>query len=318
MKSFVQLETVTHITPLGVACIDIATQTRITTGLRVTATSTTGIARTATAVATPSGAFVLHNLPGLHDFEYESSDETTTSPPITKEFAIQVDDRERRFLPWGMVLTLPRKGLFSSFLFSAPSRLMVPGLAVIRGALKDSTRTGPDGGLLPAAHARIEAQYELTSPPTVYVGMADERGQFALFLPFPNPLSPPPGTTIVSPNTPGRRTLSELAWPVTLMFFYQPARQRFVVTRPDGRVEIIQGQQPGLTDEPPPGWRAVPELPSLLRDQTVARVVRPAASPASAELQIEIEYGKDKVVRAEDGDPTDVSVWIEPQPVSSP
>jgi hypothetical protein len=35
-------------------------------------------------------------------------------------------------------------------------------------------------------------------------------------------------------------------------------------------------------------------------------------------MQVEIEYGKDKVVRAEDGDPADVSVWIEPQPISSP
>jgi hypothetical protein len=290
--------------------------------LRINATAIDSDTRSTPAATTQSGVYAFHNLPGIHDLEYDDGSTTAASPPASppagKDFAILVEDPERRFLPWGVVLRLPRRDLFQAFVFSAPSRPMAPGLAVIRGSLKDATRTGSDGQLFPAAHTLVEARYEETSPPTVYVGLADGRGQFALFLPFPNPLRPPAGTAVTSPNTPGRRMLSELRWPVTLSFAYQPDRQRFICTRPDGRVEIVDGQQPGLTDEPPPGWRCVPDLPSLLRDQSAAEIARPAISPPAINMEIEIEYGKDKVVRAVDGDPADASVWISPQTVSSP
>jgi hypothetical protein len=312
MKAFHQLESVFHLTPLGIRCLDISTGVPVSAGLRVTATSTGFLARPVTALPTRSGGYALHNLPGLHELEYET-DPTLTSPPLGKEFAIQVDDLEGRFLSWGVLLTLPRKEVLKAFMFSSPSRPKVAGLLVIRGALKDASRLGPDGSPLPAGYTRIEARH-LTNPPTIYVGLADARGQFALFLPFPNPLQPPAGALITSPNTPGRKTLSELRWPVRLSFFYEPGQQKFICAGPDGRLEIVQGQST------PPGRLCVPELISLLRDQSAALIVRPVQGPPTSSLEVEIEFGKDTVVRtasSSQGD-VDTSVWIAPQALSSP
>ena len=318
MKTVRHLETIIHITPLGIRCVDISTQSLITDGLRITATETNRASKPKPASVTSSGVYALHNLPGLHDFEYQLDTQPgpnplVTSPPIGKEFAIQLEDLQGRFLPWGVMLTLPRKEIFKAFLFSAPSRSPVPGLAVIRGELKDATRPEVNGRLQPAAHARIEAEYDVTSPPTVYVGLADARGQFALFLPFPNALQAPAGALITSPNTPGRKTLSELRWPVTLSFFYEPDKQKFICTRPDGQIEIVQGQPDGFTDGPRPGWRCVPDLSSLLKDQSAAQIYRPALSPPATNLQTEIEFGKEVVVRAAPSNSSDdTSIWIAP------
>ena len=326
MKSFARLETVLHVTPLGLSCVDIATLSPVTTGLRVTAVALTGSARQVSPVANRSGVYVFNNLPGLHEFEYADNasagtDPFLASPPVGREYAITVEDPEGRYLSWGLTLTLPRKEPLKAFLFSAPTRAMVSGLTVIRGALRDASRLGPDGEPVAAAHARIEAEYVTTSPPTIYVAIADGRGQFALFLPSPNPLQPPAGTTITSPYTPGRSTISELRWPVTLSFFYEPARQKFVCRRPDGRIELIQGQRIGLTDgTPPTGWTCVPDLPSLLRDQAAATISRPASSPAGLTLQTEIEFGKDTVLRTatDNSSEGDTSVWIAPRTLVSP
>src|SRR5262249_33444915 len=157
--------------------------------------------------------------------------------PAAREFAVTVEDLEGRYLSWGLTLALPRKDPLKTFLFSAPARPMVSGLTVIRGALKDASRLGPDGAPTFAGYARVEAEYESTSPPAAYTAVADSRGQFALFLPSPNPFQPPPGTVLTSP--PVRGTLADLRWPVRLSFFYEPARQRFVCRRPDGRIEVI-------------------------------------------------------------------------------
>jgi len=324
MKVFHHLETIVHASPLGIACFDISTQMAVTAGLLITATRTGGSTKAVRAIPTRSGVYAFNNVPGLRSLEYFDSQSAVVSPPLSSppaalEFAIQLEDLEKRFLPWGMVLSLPRRDLLTAFLFSAPSRATASGLGVIRGQLNDVTRTQPDGAMAPASHARVEAQYQVSGPPTVYVALTDARGQFAIFMPFPNPLLPPAGALVTSPNSPGRKILSELRWPVTLSFFYEPHRQRFVCTRPNGRIEIVQGQREGLTDgSAPPGWRCIPDLPSLLRDQTVAATIeRPATSPAATSLEAEVEFGKETIVRGAEGDP-DTSVWVRPAPPGSP
>src|SRR5215471_2605268 len=180
MREFQQVETVVHTTPLGIRCVDISTGARVSSGLQITATGTGAAAHAVTALTTLSGTYAFHGLPGLHDIEYEDSTTgpVTVSSPPSKEFAIQLNDLERRYLPWGVVLALPKEDVLGAFLFSSPSRPKVAGLMVIRGALADATRLGIDGKPLPAAHARIEAKLNATVAPTVYVGLADARGQF--------------------------------------------------------------------------------------------------------------------------------------------
>jgi len=308
------LETIVRLTPLGMRCIDISTRAPVTTGLLATATPVGEQGKTVMAFTTHSGVLAWQGLPGLHEFEFGETEDALFSPPVvsppaTKEFAIRVEDIQSRYLPWGVALRLPRAEVFRALLFPAPSRPAIPGMAVIRGSLKDADRFQQDGTRQPAAYARIEAQYETVGAPTVYVGLADERGQFALFLPFPNPLQPPAGVILASPNTTGRKTLTELRWPVTLTFFYEPDGQKFICTRAGGQVDLITGQRDGVTNAPLlAGGRCVPELPSLLT-QGAALVVTPAASPPASTLQAEIEFGKETVVRAAAGA---ADVWLQP------
>src|SRR5262249_11780109 len=139
--------------------------------------------------------------------------------------------------------------------------------------------------------------------------LADGRGQFALFLPFPNPLQPPSGVVLASPNTAGRKTIAELRWPVTLSFFYEPDGQKFICARAGSSVELITGRRAGETAVPlQAGGRCVPELRSL-PTKAAALVVSPAVSPPATTLQAEIEFGKETVVRAAAGA---ADVWLQP------
>ena len=321
MPVYYPLETVVRAVPLGLRCLDIATRAQVSDGLLITATPPARAARPAPAFLTLSGVYAFRDLPGLRDFEYGDAEAPTPASPPTASpddgFAIRVEDAEGRYLPYAMTLTLPRRKALTTFLFSAPGRAGVPGLMTIRGGLRDSTRTLPDGSKRPASFARVVAEYEATNPPTIYAGLADWRGEFAIFLPAPNPLKPPPGDPVTSPNAAGRKTFAELRWPVTLSFFYEPQAQEFVTWEQDGRFQIVAGQTEGLTDIAPERSpaRYVPLLRSLL-NQAAAEVLPATPGGASASLQAEVEFGKDLVVQT--GGAADSSVWLVPAPVQSP
>jgi hypothetical protein len=302
--------------------VDIATRAQVSGGLSVAAMPTDRIARPASAFLTRSGVYALQDLPGLHDFEFGDDTLLDASPPASpagREFAISIEDSAGRYLPYAMRLTLPRRRLLTTFLFPAPTRPSTSGLLAIRGGLKDATRLLADGSPEPAGFARVEAQYEVTSPPTVYVGLADWRGEFALLLPEPNPLRPPAGVNVTSPNTSGRQTISQLRWPVVLRFFYEPQGQQFITTDERGRVEVLTGQTRGVTDAAPDTSRTryYPVLPSLL-NQSAAEVitVAGASGPPAAALEAEIEFGKDMVARTYGA--ADSGVWLVPPAVVSP
>lgn len=315
------LESVTRAAPLGLRCVDIATQGQVAGGLAVSAVPRERRARATYAVLTRSGVYALHRLPGLTEFEFAGAPPASSpsASPQGAEFIVFVEDLAARYLPYAMTLTLPRRLPLTTFLFSAPARAHVPGLMSIRGSLKDSTQQTSDGSFLPAPFARVEAEYEATSPPTIFVGLADWRGEFALFMPGPNPLQPPAGVVATSPNVPGRQTIAQLRWPITLRFFYEPAAQQFVTVDERGRAEVVEGQQAGLTDVAPEAARAryFPVLASLL-NQSAAEVfeVAGASGAPAAELSAEVEYGKDLVVRTREA--ADSGVWLVPPPVVSP
>lgn len=322
LVTFKPLETVSRTVPLGLRCVDIATRSQVSTGLSVTARPTGRQARPSDATLTRSGVYALQDLAGLREQEF-AGDIPVVSPPLAsptgREFAVFVEDAPGRYLPYAIRLTLPRRGILTTFLFPAPTRSKENGLTTIRGSLRDATRPLASGAPGPAAFARVEAEYEVTIPPTVYVGLSDWRGEFALFLPEPNPLKPPAGIPSTSPNTSGRQTISQLRWPVTLRFFYEPQGQQFITTDERGRVEFLTGQTAGVTDVPPDSARTryFPVLPSLL-NQSAAEVfaVAGASGPPAAALEAEIEFGKDMVARTEGA--TDSGVWLVPPAVVSP
>jgi hypothetical protein len=323
MLTFQPLETLKRTVPLGLRCVDIATRAQVSGGLSVTAVPFDRRARPVSAYLTRSGIYAMRALPGLRDFEFGDETLLDASPPVSppeREFAVFIEDTAGRYLPYAMRLTLPRRKLLTTFLFPAPTRTRINGLITIRGSLRDITRPLADGSPGPAGFARIEAQYEVTSPPTVYVALADWRGEFALFLPEPNPLRPPAGVNITSPNTSGRQTISQLRWPIELRFFYEPQDQQFIITDERGGVEVLTGQRGGVTDAAPATSRTryFPVLPSLL-NQSAAEVIPVAgalAPPTTAALEAEIQFGKDMVARTRGAH--DSGVWLVPPSVVSP
>ena len=130
--------------------------------------------------------------------------------PVEIAHSLTRAERQRRITP--------AEGLRALLDISQTLPLLVPSLPLLRRAYT------------------ISSQNRVGAYDCVYVALADWRGEFALLLPEPNPLLPPAGVSVTSPNTSGRQTITQLRWPVTLRFFYQPQGQLFITTDERGRV----------------------------------------------------------------------------------
>jgi hypothetical protein len=155
-----------------------------------------------------SATFGFADLPGLLDYELCID----TSLPSPLHFVLRVADRRARFLPVIKELALPlaEPAVQEVTLFSASTRPSPSGCATIRGqvTLGDST---------PAAWAAVDIRY---AGDTRYTALADQRGQFVLYLPYPDALpalagSPPHGGLV-----------HQLAWPITVAVRFWPACTR--------------------------------------------------------------------------------------------
>ncbi len=221
-----RFERTTVFTPLGIRFWDPVRDTQVSDNLTITARSETVYSSVTTAFPTTSGVYAFQGLPGLYAIEHPVGDLVrATSPPNPKSFIIEVKDQQRRFLPvvFSVDLPLPYKGILSFtaensppgdslprvYLFSAPTRPVSPGMAVVRGCLVEYATQRP------AAHVMLEIQVEGKK----WYGLADERGCVAVLFPYP---------TIVSllgaslPDT-TRVPLYEQRWELTMRVHYAPA-----------------------------------------------------------------------------------------------
>ncbi len=242
-----------------------------------------GVGPERTAVRTAGGVWAFHGLPGLRALERGEEPDPPASPPGAPEaarFLVSVEDARRRFLPVAFTVDLPlpyrgpwNPGLEASplsaaaarcYLFPAPNRPAGPGLAAVRAQLADADRTGPDGGPAPAAHALVELELEGGDR---WYGLTDRRGSVTVLLPWPTvtgtiATSPPNGT------------------------FPPLARQRW-------RVTVRVRWSPGLPTHPVAG--GAPDLRAV-RHQEPARLW-PDAGPTVPELEAELAYGRELVLR---------------------
>ena len=295
MPTFAPLETFRHTTPLIVVCSDAATQRPVTRGLSLTAIPRNGASRRSVAFSAGNGAYAFENLGGLRDLEFGASGLAgfPASPAAGSEFVLFVEDSERRYLPFGVILTLPRREWFPASLFAAPTAPPPSGLLLLRGTLTDTAQPLPGGGFAPAAYACIVAEYGASVPPITFVGLADARGQFALPLPLPCPLIPPPGI-VATPSLPVGTTIADLRWPLNVRFQYAPADQRFLCRSAAGLVEIVSGPGREIVRDSRSNWRCLPDIRSLLNqpDATAS-----AGDPPTASLTLEIGYVNEFIYR---------------------
>ena len=269
-----RLEQVTVFTPLGIRFWDPVMDVPVRDGLTVTARPEGG-RRAVGAFQSASGIYAFQGLPGMRSIEYPEADVEPASPPVVKPFLIEVTDGLRRFLPilFSLDLPLEARGVYpllepgsppdesapGFLLFSAPTRPVVPGIAVVRADLVDEVTGGP------AAYAVLE----VAVAGQTWYGVADERGTVAVHFPYPI-IS---GTVGESPPGPPSPPLREQRWPVTLAVRYQPASIWF----------------------PRPGQ---PELRSIFR-QTPGSIWETAGGPPAPELSKELVFAQELVLRTE-------------------
>jgi hypothetical protein len=179
-----------------------------------------------------SAVYVLQNVPGLRDFEFGAGDagfwaEFESGIPARSPYTLAVYDPLRRYLPFSLQVAVPAHGLVEWSceplaspveanaagipLFSTPQRPApqpIQTMAVVRAGLYDPLADQP------AAWAVLELSYEGR---VLGRGIADERGQVVVFLPYP----PPAGFLPLSPMTP-TPPAGEPVWTVAVRVGWLP------------------------------------------------------------------------------------------------
>lgn len=223
---FTQLETTTTFTLLGIRFWDVALDRQITDDLFVAAWPLTAPSRVTSAARNHSGIHAFHHLPGMRRWEQATGEDILAVDPSDRtRFVIAVSDRQQRYFPvvFTVDLPLPYLGIFPTavptsplataypgfYLFSAPTRSVTPGLAVLRTQLLEANSEQP------AAYAVLEADVHGQT----WYGLSDERGIATILFPYPL------FTSTLGASPPGGPPLSEQQWPVTLRARYEPSAQ---------------------------------------------------------------------------------------------
>jgi hypothetical protein len=289
----ISLEQPSVFTVLGIQFWDQTLDQPITDSLTVTAQLQGADYPVVSAFRTASGAYAFQGLPCLHDIEYPSTEvQAPPSPQNTFTFVITVSDSLQRFLPALFAVDLPLSypGLFLSndsgspagggraYLFTAPTRVAVVGLSVIRVSLWDHERN----------QAAAFAALEVSIGGQQWTGIADDQGRAQVQFPSPTLQS----LSLGSPPGSGQGPTSSVSWPIQVSVLYEPAQQR----------RLLQD----VPDVVWP-WNSTPSLKSILDAQQSALVWQEEAGPPVPEWTGVINYGTPLILRTTLNDPTEIS-----------
>lgn len=215
-------EKITFFTPLGIRFWDRVQNRQISNNLVVTARTEENNSPVTQAFRTASGIYAFHGLPGLHDAEYPDENFDLDTYP-KRLFFIEVIDMQQQFLPVIFGVRVPMKGIFPGnsggsppentlpgfYLFSAPTRSVLPGLAVIRGQIIERVTDSP------ASYAVLEIWINGKK----WHGIADKKGSVSILFPYPKftskLLTSPPGETVPLP-------FHQQKWNMTIEVRYEP------------------------------------------------------------------------------------------------
>lgn len=310
----IHLEKIITVTLFGIRFWDSVEDTQITDKLTVTAWPYEKKGPVVKAFRTATGIYAFQGLPGLRNLEYpemydsEESDGYSVSPPDTKKFIVRIEDAMGRFLPavFTVDLPLPYKGVYLNgiipyempggsavssppekttpglYLFTAPARTALPGIAAVRGQLVDFASRQP------AAHAVLEVLIKGKK----WYGISDSRGCFAVLFPYPTVnarLNTSPPRLLRSP-------MNSQQWELNVKVRYNPA--------------AIEQNLPGSN---------LPDLRGIFK-QSYAQIRKdmtgsPPAASTVEELETGLLFGRELILKTED-QPRSV-LYIDPQ-ISSP
>jgi len=287
------IEHLTIVAPFGVSFWDGVTESVVGTGLSVVAYRPVDPANRISAFPNGRGVYVLRSLPGMHAFEHGEGDANfwANLPVPRRSYVIEVRDSGRSFQPFLFMAELPVQGLFNWEcgpvssplspldttnlvpLYSAPTRSVPGGMAVLRADLWDAQANAP------AAWALLEAQIEGQAP---VQGFADVMGRVALIFPYPKPITFVPGSPGVPPQA-ANTALTEQEWSVQLQAFY--ARLSPVPSIPDLCATLAQPPADLWADVAQTGilagvtLRFGQELVVQSKDAPSVLLITPAVSP---------------------------------------
>jgi hypothetical protein len=293
------MEKISRVAPLGLRFRDEATGLFVGGGLRVQTWPAGRPQLSRFATVNRSGVYVLQDLPGIRELEFGQGDAAWFETVPKKTFTVEVVDEEARFLPERFSAAIPFRGLFqlgcptwSSFsfswsfaagspssmgtavpLFSAATRSSPSPMAVLRAELFDPVAKAP------AAWAFLEVATAGGAPAR---GLADEKGQAAVFFPYPEPLhlaGPADSGSFPSAGPP----LTEQQWPISLRIFYAF----------------------GTPATPTPDLCAILSQP--------AAALKPDLTTGTLELDATLSYGRDLVLKTS-GEPLSRLLVAPPPP----
>jgi hypothetical protein len=221
--------------PLGLRFWDPIASAFVGDGLRVVAYPAVDPSRRVEAIANASRVWVFHKLAGMGAVERGEGDAAFwASPPKARAFVIDVDDMLAvpRFQPFQMTLSAPVREPFAWAppvgvtlpamppgavpLFSAATRTVPQGMAVIRAELWDPNAATPAGFKGPGGPAAWAVLTAKVGGALVGNAIADASGRAAVMFPYPAPVGAgADGLTAVR--------LTEQTWPVELSVQYAPA-----------------------------------------------------------------------------------------------
>lgn len=232
----VVLERIVRRAPLAVSAFDMATGSRISDGLRLTARPYLRGTPVYEAQRAPmSGNLGFYSLPELRAYEHgRVSLEDICPDNAPPNYLVVIEDTKSRYLPhlWAMCLPYGERNaagefqprLFEPSLFSSATRgSLGSSFGVVRGELWDATAQRP------ASWAFVRA---VTAGAEAYA-LSDQRGVFVLYIAFPKPMAQ--GTPLNAQN-----------WSLAIHVRYQPSALNFHASAPrdapPDQVSILQQQ----------------------------------------------------------------------------
>jgi hypothetical protein len=207
-----ELERVGYRAPLGLRCLDAVSGQPVGDGLLATAWRPADPGEYRTARRSPVSSLLgFGSLPGLPgpDRVRAAAGQPVTWPPLPAPtpYLVRVVDQYRRYLPVLLAVGAPAATVVDVPLDSAPTRPYPSGWATVRGATQHATT----GAALPWCVVDIDTGAD------VYHPVSDGRGQFLLYLPYPEALPPLAGSPPLGPG------LGAVTWPLTVRVRSQPA-----------------------------------------------------------------------------------------------
>jgi len=225
MSTFVPLELVSRVAPVGVRFWDDLTRSFITGDLDVSAQPVDVALPPTVLVPNRSGVYYATSLPFFPAGGFGGGDDAYWASITARPFVIRVDDPAGRFMPFSFTASLPARGLVgwacaggpsplpgnapasSVPLFSSPSRVLGGAFAVIRASLWDANANAP------AAFAALRVTVDPALPPVW--GIADAGGRIAMVFAYPELPAPPVDGTGLLP-------LSRQTWTLPIQVAYVP------------------------------------------------------------------------------------------------